>query len=144
MRFSYLAALALVAGLGARAEAGEADQRLWAALQQERATPSQSVSRERLSMLSANGETTFERSDPLTRAFIAGAVKGIVYSNTIMRRAKKPVRFCLPNGALSIDELWDLAEEVLSGAQKQDTIVITGLFQLEKKYPCQQLSTEAD
>jgi hypothetical protein len=91
---------------------------------------------EPLAMLSRDHKTVFEKDDLQTQAFLAGAVKGIVYYNTTLRMAGKPKLFCLAMGSVSLDEFWGFASAALNGAQEQDTIVITALNGLRSKYPC--------
>ena len=139
MRLSFVIGMALVVGIAAWVEARESSVPPLAGVK-----PAAGAPREPLVMLSADEKTTFEEGDTLTRAFLAGAVKGILYYNTLNRREKKNPRFCLPGGSLSLDQFWELATEVLSGAQKQDIIVITGLLQLEKKYPCTEAAAASE
>jgi hypothetical protein len=89
-----------------------------------------------LAMFSADHETVFQKNDRRTQAFIAGAVKGIVYYNTMMRMEGKPALFCSSTGSLSLDEFWGLASAALDGTHDQDTIVITALNGLRRRYPC--------
>ena len=144
MRLSIVVGMALVVGIAAWVEARESSAPPLAGLRPKQVEPAARAPREPLVMLSADEKTTFEEGDTLTRAFLAGAVKGIIYYNTLNRSAKKNPRFCLPDGSLSLDQFWELATEVLSGAQRQDIIVITGLLQLEKKYPCTEAATASE
>ena len=144
MRLSFVVGMALVLGITVWVEARESDGLALAGLRSKQDAPAAPASREPLVLLSADGKTSFEGGDTLTRAFLAGAVKGILYYNTLNRRAKRNPRFCLPNGSLSLDQFWELVTEVLSGTQKQDIIVITGLLQLEKKYPCTEAATASE
>jgi hypothetical protein len=89
-----------------------------------------------LAMFSADHKEVFHKDDRETQAFIAGAVKGIVYYNTLMRMDGKPALFCLSTGSLSLDEFWELASTVLDGTHEQDTIVITALDGLHREHPC--------
>jgi hypothetical protein len=91
---------------------------------------------EPLSMFSADHKRVFQRKDLETEAFLAGAVKGIVYYNTTLLMEGKPALFCSPTGGLSLDEFWELASAVLKGSHDQDTIVITALNGLHGQYPC--------
>jgi hypothetical protein len=137
MRLAGFVAVLIALGVASWAWTAESEGPVLAKLSPENGTPTEMHSRTPLAMFSADEKRIFKKTDPLTRAFMAGAVKGLVYYSTMAIMEGKPALFCLPDGGLSIDEFWGLAAEVLSGTHKQDIIVITGLDQLQKKYPCE-------
>jgi hypothetical protein len=137
MRLTCILAALVTLGIAASACAEEGEVTL-ATLVPGNGTVSEPKLREPLLMLSADGKTTFKQHDVLARAFVAGALKGFVYYNSMMRMHKSPGLFCMsPTAGVSIDEIWQLVGEVLSGKHTQDTIVIVGIEQLKKKYPCE-------
>lgn len=69
--------------------------------------------------------------------YLAGAARGIAYTNASLLLSGKPQLYCAPNNfALDVEAMRFAAQKELTGPHEPGTFVLAALSWLEETYPC--------
>ena len=75
--------------------------------------------------------------EELRQAYIYGAITGIgVVDAKITLEGNEYIYCVTANHGLTVEEFWNLADQALAGPVTLDLVVLAGVNELRKKYPC--------